>query len=56
MLDDFITERKIEDQHDKSYKEPDYPDLDGDNVQLNIDQQSYGEQTITNNNEDETKN
>ena len=39
MLDDSITERKIEDRHDKTYKEPDEPELDGDNVQLNVDQQ-----------------
>ena len=50
MLDDSITERKIEDRHEKMNKEPDEPDepeYDGDNVQMNVDQQSYGEQSIT---------
>ena len=56
MLDDSITERKIEDRHDKTTKKPDEPELDGDNVQLNVDQQSYGEQSITNETENVTKN
>ena len=49
MLDYSITERKIEDRHDKTYKEPDEPEFDVDNVQLNVGQQSYGEQSITDN-------
>ena len=42
-----MTEHKIEDRHDTTYKEPDKPEFDGDNIQLNIEQQSYGEQLIT---------
>ena len=44
MLDDSIAECKIEDRNDKTCKEPDEPELDGDIVQLNVDQQSFGEQ------------
>ena len=47
MLDDSITERKIEGRHNKPDREPYEPEFDGDNVQLNVDQQSYGEQSIT---------
>ena len=47
MLVDYITERNIEDWHDKTSIEPDEPELDGDNVQLNVDQQSCGELPIT---------
>ena len=47
MLDDSMTERKIEDQHEKTYKEPDWAELDRDNVRLNVDQQSYGELSVT---------
>ena len=56
MLDDSITERKIEDRHDRTDKEPDEPEFNGDTVQLNVDQQSYGEQSITDDNENVTKN
>ena len=55
MLDDSIAERKIEDRHDKTCK-PDEPEFDGDNVQLNVDQQSYGEQSITDDSDNVTKN
>ena len=47
MLDDSITERKIKDQHVQTDNHPDEPEFDGDNVQLNVDQQSYGERSIT---------
>ena len=50
MFDDSITERKIEEHHEKINKEPDEPDepeYDGENVQINVDRQSYGEQSIT---------
>ena len=43
MLENSITERKIEDRHEKTDKDQDDPEYDGDNVQLNVDQQSYGE-------------
>ena len=46
-LDDSITEHKIEDLHDKTDKDLDEPEFDSDSVQLNADQQSYGEQSIT---------
>ena len=44
MLDDSITERKIEDRHEIMNQEPDEPDESdepeyyGDNVQMNVDQ------------------
>ena len=47
MLDDYITEHKIEDRYVKTDKDPDEHDFDGSNVQLNVEQQSYGEQSIT---------
>ena len=47
MLDDSIAQRKIEDWHDKMYRETDESEIDGDNVQLNVDEQSYEEQLIT---------
>ena len=40
----------------KTDKGSDEPEFDGDNVQLNVDQQSYGEQSITDNRENVTKN
>ena len=46
-LDGSITKRKIEDRHEKTIKEtdePEEPEYDGDNVQMNVDQYSYGEQ------------
>ena len=43
ILDDSITERKIEDRHDKIDKDPDEPEFDVDNLQLNVDQLSYRE-------------
>ena len=49
MLEDSITERKIEDRHEKMNKEPDEPDepeYGVNNVQMNVDLQSYGEQSI----------
>ena len=58
MLDDSITERMIEDRHEKMNKEPDEPDepeYDGDNVKMNVDQQSYGEQSITDDSESVNK-
>ena len=47
MLYDSITERKVEDRHLKTDNDPDDPESDADNVQLKVDQQSYGEQSIT---------
>ena len=50
MLNESISERKIEDRHERIYKEPDERDeseYEEYNVQLNVDQQSYGEQSIT---------
>ena len=55
MLDDFITERKIENRQDKTDKDPNEPEFDGVNAQLNVDQQSYGEQSITDDSDDVTK-
>ena len=46
MLDYSIIERKIEDRNDKTDKDPYESEFDGDNVQLNVDQQSYGELSI----------
>ena len=37
MIDDYISERNIEGRHDKIYTEPDEPEFDGDNLQLNVD-------------------
>ena len=56
MLDDSITERKIEDWHVKTDKDPDESQLDGEDVQLNIDQKSYREQSISDNSGKVTKN
>ena len=45
-LDDSIMERMIEDRHEKmnnEHGEPDEPESDEDNVQMNIDQQPYRE-------------
>ena len=39
MLDDSITKRMIEHRHEKMKKEsdePDKPEYDGDNVQMNV--------------------
>ena len=46
MRDDSIAERKIEDRHNVIYKEPDEPEFEDDNVQLNADQQSYGKNQL----------
>ena len=59
MLSDSITKRKIEDRHEKMYKEPDEPEepeYDGDNVQMNADHHTYGEQSIIDNSENVNKN
>ena len=48
MLDSSITEHKIEDKHEKIYKEPYKPEFDCDNEQLNVDQQSHREKSIKN--------
>ena len=40
MLDDSVAEHRIEDCHEKMNKKPDEPDepqYDGDNVQMNVD-------------------
>ena len=55
MLDDSITERRIEDRNAKSDKDPDEPEFDGENIQLNVDLQSCGEQSITDDIDNVTK-
>ena len=47
MLDDRMTKRKFEDGHEKKIKDPDEPQYDSDNVKLNVEKQSYGDQSIT---------
>ena len=46
MLDDSITKHKIEGQHVWTDNEPDEPEFDCDDVQLDVDQQWYGEHSI----------
>ena len=48
MLDDSITERRIEDRHVRTDNDPDEPEYDGDIIQLNVDQLSYREHPFTN--------
>ena len=58
MLGESITECKIEDRHGKVDKEPDESDEsehDGDSVQMNVDQYSYEEQSITDDSENRNK-
>ena len=55
MLDYSNTERKIKDRHDKTDKESDEPEFDGDNVQLNVDQRQCGEQSITDDSDNVTE-
>ena len=40
MLDDSIIDRKIEDRHVKTNHDLDELEFEGDNVQLNVDQES----------------
>ena len=50
IIGDCITGRKIEDRHEKVKTEPDEtdePEYDWAYVQMNVNQQSYGEQSIT---------
>ena len=47
MLDDSTTDRKFNDSHFKTDDDRDEPELDGDNVLLNVDQQSYEQESIT---------
>ena len=50
MLDDSITERKVEERHEKMYNDPNEPEeseYEGYYEQMNVDQQSYGEKSIT---------
>ena len=56
VFDDFITKRKIEDRYTKTECDSDDPEFDGENMQLNIDQQSYGEQSINDDSDNVTKN
>ena len=56
ILDDSITERKIKYRHVKTYNDPYKPKFDDDHVQSSADQQSYGEQSITDDSENVTKN
>ena len=51
-----MTKRKIEDCQVKTDNDPDEIEYDGYNVQLNIDQQSYGEQSIPDDSNRVTKN
>ena len=58
MIDDSITEFKIEDNQVKmnmESDEPDEPEYDGDNVKMSVDQQSHGEQSTTDDNENVNK-
>ena len=55
MFDDCITQRKVEDCHERTEKDPCEPEFDDDNVQLNVDQQLYGEQSITDDSDNITK-
>ena len=56
MLDDSITEHIIEDRNVKTDNCPDEPEYDGDIVQLNVEQELYGEQSITDDSDDVMKN
>ena len=56
MLDDFITERKIEDRYNKTEKDIDGSERNGDNVHLKDDQHSHGEQSVTDDSNDVTMN
>ena len=47
MIDDTITEHRIEDLNVKKDRDPDEPEYDGVNIKLNIDKKSYREQSIT---------
>ena len=40
MLDDSITERKLEDRNSQTDKDPDEPEYEDSNVQLNVDNSS----------------
>ena len=55
MLDDSLTERRIEDRHVKTDSDQGEPEFDGDNVQLNVDQHTFGEQSITDHIDNVTK-
>ena len=56
MLDDSITELLVEDRNVKTDNDPDKPEYDSENVQLNVNQQSYGEQQVTDDISNMTKN
>ena len=56
MLDDSTIERKIEDRSVKASQCPSEPKLVSENVQLNVDQHSYGEQAVTDNSNNVPKN
>ena len=56
MSDDSITERYIKYRQGKTGRDPDVLEFDGDNVQLNVDLNSYGEQLNTEESNNETKN
>ena len=47
---------KIEDLHAKTDKDPDESEFYCDSVQLNVDQKSYGEQSITDDSDNVTYN
>ena len=55
MIDDSMTERKIKDRHGQTEKDPDEPEYEDSNVQLNVDQQLYGEKSITDDSDNLTK-
>ena len=56
MVDDSIAGPKIEEWYVRTDNDTNKPELDGDNEQLNVDQQSYGEQLITDGRNNVTKN
>ena len=55
MVDDSIAQYKIENRHVKTGNKPGEPELYCDNVQDNVDQQSYGKQSIPNGSRNVTK-
>ena len=56
MLDDSITERKIKYPNVRTDNDPDEAEYDDDNIQLNIDQQSYRKPPLANDSEIVIKN
>ena len=48
MLGDSTRETKIEDHHERTDRDPNEPEDNGNNVEFFVHQQSYGEPSITN--------